>query len=279
MLDFIMGLNVHFTDEEKEACLPVIEKIMEYATIARTKGLLALEGLANQEENAFLQAAIMYVVDANDPDKVREWLQLSVLANNRSGCELLSELLILEGVMCISSGTNLLFTRLTLAAMLGEKYISLSRALQKAEEEKNQPIENFKKSLKDSGAHEKYRDRRCYIKYERLGRSSVEEDLEICHDYDTAQKFDFLFYCLCQMNIQSILREVDYKDLLVIFTDGNCDRNTYIKILDSMAKSKQLELIADVEITPKPETEEVTQAQERIIETIIKLDKRGYISI
>ena len=38
MVDFIQRLNVQFTDEEKSACLPVIDRLVELATLARREG-------------------------------------------------------------------------------------------------------------------------------------------------------------------------------------------------------------------------------------------------
>lgn len=55
-----------------------IAEIVEYATIARSKGLLALEESANQAKDPFMKQALMLIVDANDPDKVREMLDNAV---------------------------------------------------------------------------------------------------------------------------------------------------------------------------------------------------------
>ena len=48
-----------------------IEELTELATVARKNGLLALEEKANQQQDPFFKQAIMLIVDANDPDKVR----------------------------------------------------------------------------------------------------------------------------------------------------------------------------------------------------------------
>jgi len=52
-----------------------ITQITDFATTARSKGLLALEDGANKCEDPFLKQAIMLIVDANDPDKVRSMLE------------------------------------------------------------------------------------------------------------------------------------------------------------------------------------------------------------
>lgn len=51
-----------------------IDELTELATVARKNGLLALEEKANQQQDPFFKQAIMLIVDANDPDKVRSIL-------------------------------------------------------------------------------------------------------------------------------------------------------------------------------------------------------------
>ncbi|MCL2107906.1 MAG: motility protein A [Oscillospiraceae bacterium] len=55
-----------------------IKEITEYATVARSKGLLALEESANNAKDPFMKQALMLIVDANDPDKVRDMLESAV---------------------------------------------------------------------------------------------------------------------------------------------------------------------------------------------------------
>ena len=55
--------------------LDIIDQLVELAQTARKNGLLALEGKANEQEDPFFKQAIMLIVDANDPDKVRAILE------------------------------------------------------------------------------------------------------------------------------------------------------------------------------------------------------------
>ena len=52
-----------------------IDQLVELAQTARKNGLLALEEKANEQNDPFFKQAIMLIVDANDPDKVRAILQ------------------------------------------------------------------------------------------------------------------------------------------------------------------------------------------------------------
>lgn len=53
----------------------IINALVDLAQIARKDGLLALEEKANEQEDPFFKQAIMLIVDANDPDRVRATLE------------------------------------------------------------------------------------------------------------------------------------------------------------------------------------------------------------
>ncbi len=52
-----------------------IDQLVELAQTARKNGLLSLEEKANEQNDPFFKQAIMLIVDANDPDKVRAILE------------------------------------------------------------------------------------------------------------------------------------------------------------------------------------------------------------
>ena len=52
-----------------------IDQLVELAQIARKNGLLSLEEKANEQPDPFFKQAIMMIVDAYDPDKVRSILE------------------------------------------------------------------------------------------------------------------------------------------------------------------------------------------------------------
>jgi flagellar motor component MotA len=129
IVEFIQRLNVHFTDEGKEACLLIIDRLVELCHVARSKGILALGDNVTNEENFFLKVAVSLIMDAENPrevQEVQESLQLLILADNYSGVELLSKLIIFKGVMSIHSGDSPRGTKTKLYMMLGEKYLSRS---------------------------------------------------------------------------------------------------------------------------------------------------------
>jgi chemotaxis protein MotA len=77
----LVHMGAHFTkllSNKKFRVEPVIEEIVEFAQIARTNGLLALEEKANALADPFFKQGVLLVVDAMEPDKVREMMENEV---------------------------------------------------------------------------------------------------------------------------------------------------------------------------------------------------------
>lgn len=92
-----------------------IAQIEMFAQTARSKGLLALEDPANKCEDVFLKQAIMLVVDANDPDKVRAMLEDSIEFTNERHSVGLS---LCEKGMALSPAFGMIGTLVGLIIML-----------------------------------------------------------------------------------------------------------------------------------------------------------------
>jgi len=56
----------------------LIKKMVEYSTKARRDGILALETDANNEENNFLKKGLSMAVDGNEPDTIRDLLEIDM---------------------------------------------------------------------------------------------------------------------------------------------------------------------------------------------------------
>jgi len=56
----------------------LIKKLVEFATKARKDGILALEGDVNNEENEFLKKGLSMAIDGNEPDSIRELLEIEM---------------------------------------------------------------------------------------------------------------------------------------------------------------------------------------------------------
>jgi len=58
--------------------MDLIKKLVDYATQARRDGILALEAAANSEENEFLKKGLSMAVDGNEPDTIRDLLEIEM---------------------------------------------------------------------------------------------------------------------------------------------------------------------------------------------------------
>ena len=56
----------------------LIKKLVDYATQARKDGILSLESAAAAEEDEFLKKGLSMAVDGNEPDTIRELLEIDV---------------------------------------------------------------------------------------------------------------------------------------------------------------------------------------------------------
>ena len=56
----------------------LIKKMVEYSTKARRDGILALEADANSEPNEFLKKGLSMAVDGNEPDTIRDLLEIDM---------------------------------------------------------------------------------------------------------------------------------------------------------------------------------------------------------
>ena len=56
----------------------LIKRLVEYSTQARRDGILSLEAAANNEANEFLKKGLSMAVDGNEPDTIRELLEIEM---------------------------------------------------------------------------------------------------------------------------------------------------------------------------------------------------------
>lgn len=62
----------------EEDRVALIKKLVAFATKARKDGILALEGDVNNEENKFLRKGLSMAIDGNEPDTIRQLLEIDM---------------------------------------------------------------------------------------------------------------------------------------------------------------------------------------------------------
>jgi len=93
--------GVKFTETEKEACMPTIQKLLSFSVLSRNSGLLSLEEELKNGQDAFLKAAIAMVTDAAEPKMIENTLRGTVETDKSKSTELLSRLLIVQGALSL----------------------------------------------------------------------------------------------------------------------------------------------------------------------------------
>jgi chemotaxis protein MotA len=66
------------------APLALIESIVEWSSLARKQGLLALEPMIEDQTDEFLKKALQLVVDGNEPDTIRNVLEVELQAREHA---------------------------------------------------------------------------------------------------------------------------------------------------------------------------------------------------
>ena len=125
MNELMLKLDCHFTDEDREKSKLIVDKIINLAGRIRQVGLIsAIEHRLELEKNDFLKIAINLICDGTEEAAAKEILVNIILTGGYSGSELLSRLIIIEGIMAIYCGENPRQIEIKLLSMLGEKYVA-----------------------------------------------------------------------------------------------------------------------------------------------------------
>ena len=123
MIDFELRKQMECTEEEKLECLPVINKIMEYVNIARDQGLLSLEEHIPGIDDNFLKAGMQVMVDGLSPEYTFSILNKMIMASNKTGVDLIKQLIIRDGILAMQAGEAPGPVLLQLHAYLGEDVV------------------------------------------------------------------------------------------------------------------------------------------------------------
>ena len=125
MLNFELRSLTECAPHEKQSIMDgVVKEIFEMAVIAKEQGIPALDECARKCKAPFLlQMGIFMVVDGTDPSILANVLSNLVVSSNKTGAELLMQMIIREGVLAIQAGHDPRLIKMMLEAYLGEEYI------------------------------------------------------------------------------------------------------------------------------------------------------------
>jgi len=255
MLDLILRLNKRFSDADKESAIPTIQKIINFAYLARREGVLALEAETDEEENYFLKTGLMLIVDGTDPDLVRAILERLLLADEHTDAELLIRLLSIEGVLSIQQGENPYIILIKLGAMLGEKYLP---EIQKMEpEDITRHAYEFLHTLRDKKAWDE------------------------CKDFE-AKLLSYNYGPYISGNFMHIIKNLTLYDL--VYALCGCSYEAITAVLRCTSQRRFVHICDEIERIADPmmdvnyfESPAVLRYQDKILKTIARLEDAGQI--
>jgi flagellar motor component MotA len=89
---------------DQETLIPLVIKLKELGQIAQKNGLLALESELPNIEDRFLRLGLQLIIDRTEPDNVKDVLDSDIYYNESNGRELMSKIIIREGLLRIQAG-------------------------------------------------------------------------------------------------------------------------------------------------------------------------------
>ncbi|EJF07629.1 Flagellar motor component A MotA [Thiovulum sp. ES] len=80
----------------------LIKKLIDFAVVARKEGILSLEAPLKNEENKFLQMGLMMAIDGQEPDVIRDLLEIEIeqtSTRHKGNISMFDQLAALAGAM------------------------------------------------------------------------------------------------------------------------------------------------------------------------------------
>lgn len=96
--------RIQCSRDDKQECLYTVKLLLDLASCARDKGLLALDKMMDDDprySSPFLRKAVQLVVDVGNTDNIRKVLYNSIFSTNYFGRKFLASVIITEGMLAI----------------------------------------------------------------------------------------------------------------------------------------------------------------------------------
>ena len=232
-----------FSRAEKDACLSIVDIIMQCTNISRKEGILGLEECLPGFGNDFLTFVMMLVVDGTEPELVKSIGETLINTENHSGSALLERKLILEGVLNIQVGEKPHIIEIKLLSMLGEDYLRKKGhfpgiASYDATDERVSALIN-KNAMPESAA------------------------------------FDETMLRLENREIQHVLKDISLVDLVVALK--GCGGEAAKKIISNLSQRLATMVLDDMDSMGSVRAKDVVEAQNHFTDAIEKLTVLGEI--
>ena len=234
-----MRKYIECTYEEKKPLLKVVEQMIELAIIARKEGVLALEEQIEKLDDRLLKIGLGLVVDGTDPDIVKNIMETTIVTSFKTGAELLSQLIITEGLLSLQAGENPRLMEEKLLAFLGGEFtIQDIMPLDNIEEE-------YKRLMSDPDL---WTQEKGLPEFENLLNRSNNE-------------------------IGIILREVDSKDLSIALRGASTELKN--RFLSNLTKHICVQILNDMKYMGPLPNEIIPTVQQKILDIVKRLQGAG----
>jgi flagellar motor switch protein FliG len=239
-----------FSDRERRECFETAHEIVRIAQDVRKNGLLSIDSEIPLMSDKFLQRAMQLGVDSTDPELIEKIMQTWIVYGNYSGSELLKRIIIIEGVLAIVYGENPYQIMHKLAAYIGEdlydEYMKAYKIFEEHNKAFNDTVAEFLSNLNDAPP-------------------------------ESLNEFEKLIAGMDNMAMQTINRCTYEQDIRLVLK--NAPKQVAKRFLDNMSKRVAQSLVQDSMYLKDIKASDVTGAQNKILETIAGLEKRGEIVI
>lgn len=242
-----LSADISCSVTEKLECLKLMEVIISLSKKAHIRGLLSLESEMSDRFPFLLRKGIDLMLYGVEPLALREVLDTYIAAGNYSGKELLSRLLIRNGILSIQMGEYPWVIREKLSSYFGEEFYD----------------EVSKYFGFDPGRHE----------------SKLNEFINRLQDLkpysEATSLLESTFEKLDSRSVQRCLREIDIMEL-AIGMKGASGKTQNI-MLEGLSKQSMSILIELSELIQDIQTPQIVDAQNNIVGHIKRLRAEGEI--
>lgn len=246
MSDYAVYEKMICSNEEKRQCIHLIEFILKLSEKARKSGLLALETFS-ENQAFFFRKTLELVLGGVEPGNIRNIMLNYILAGNYKGLDLLERVLTLEGLLAIQGGEHPMLLSEKLLSYLGEE---LSQEVEALILQPYRPQDRFMGDFMENAKHQKPMS---------ISTALLE---------DPVAKID-------NRSLQRILRDVAVED--ITFALKGAGGNTIIRILECLPAKTKAVVINGLDTDDLVSPESAVDAQNRIINIILKLRSDGEI--
>jgi AraC-like DNA-binding protein len=233
--------------DEKYEALSTLDRILELSAKAKNSCLLSLEPEIDKVQPEFFKKSIQMLIDGIEPESLKAILLNYALCSGCKGKELLTRILIIEGMLAIQQGVNTILIRENLSSFFGEDFIEdLQKNFGIDDESQQNKVDHYITRILEKPAFSKE-------------TSLLEEP----------------FLRIDGRSLQRLLREFDIITLASAISGSSNELQT--KVLKHVTKRTAVMLVSEIETLDALNVPDIKESQKQVLETMNSLRNQGDI--